>query len=145
MKKIKISVLFVFIVSLLLLLECKQNSNAQKQTTVTADYNSTAKVTFIELGSVNCMPCKKMQPVMHRLEQKYGNQLQVIFYDVWKPNQKKFAKIFGIRVIPTQIFLDRSGHEFYRHEGFFPEYEIDSLLARKGLSISKRNSSDKND
>ncbi len=145
MKKIKISALLVFAVSLLLLFECKQNSNAQKQSTAAPNYNSNAKVTFIELGSVNCVPCKKMQPVMHRLEQKYGNQLQVIFYDVWKPNQKKFAKIFGIRVIPTQIFLDRSGHEFYRHEGFFPEYEIDRLLARKGLSIINRNSSDKND
>jgi thiol-disulfide isomerase/thioredoxin len=30
------------------------------------------KVTFIELGSVNCIPCKQMQPVMKSIEEKYG-------------------------------------------------------------------------
>ena len=42
------------------------------------------KVTFIELGSVNCIPCKQMQPVMKSIEEKYGEQIKVIFYDVWK-------------------------------------------------------------
>ncbi|MFA6542260.1 MAG: hypothetical protein WCT99_11740 [Bacteroidota bacterium] len=27
------------------------------------------EITFIELGSVNCIPCKKMQPVMKAIEQ----------------------------------------------------------------------------
>ena len=42
-----------------------------------------SKVTFVELGSVNCIPCKKMQPVMKAIEEKYGEQISVIFYDVW--------------------------------------------------------------
>ena len=29
------------------------------------------KVTFVELGSVNCIPCKQMQPVMKAIEEKY--------------------------------------------------------------------------
>ena len=49
-----------------------------------------AKITFIELGSVNCVPCRKMQPILKDVEQKYGNQIEVIFYDVWKPDQRKF-------------------------------------------------------
>jgi thioredoxin 1 len=40
---------------------------------------SKAKVTFIELGSVNCIPCKAMQPVMRDLEKKFGNQILVVF------------------------------------------------------------------
>ncbi len=43
---------------------------------------STPKVTFIELGSVNCIPCEAMQPIMKRIEKKYGEQVKVIFYDV---------------------------------------------------------------
>ncbi len=91
------------------------------------------KVTFIELGSVKCVPCKQMQPVMKSIEEKYGDQIDVIFYDVWQPEQKRYAQKYGIRLIPTQIFLDENGKEFHRHEGFYPEAEIDKLLKTKGL------------
>lgn len=91
------------------------------------------KVTFIELGSVNCIPCKMMQPVMEAIEKKYGDQVKVIFYDVWTQEQKKYAQQYKIKLIPTQVFLDENGKEFHRHEGFYPEAEIDKLLQGKGL------------
>lgn len=92
------------------------------------------KVTFIELGSVNCIPCKQMQPIMKSIEEKYGDQVKVIFYDVWKPDQKVYAQKYGIRLIPTQVFLDKNGKEFHRHEGFYPEAEIDKLLKTRGIT-----------
>lgn len=91
------------------------------------------KITFIELGSVNCVPCKMMQPVMKAIQQKYGNQVKVIFYDVWTQQQKQYAQQYKIKLIPTQIFLDENGKEFHRHEGFYPEAEIDKLLQGRGL------------
>ena len=96
-----------------------------------------AKVTFVELGSVNCMPCKQMQPIMKSIEEKYGDQVKVVFYDVWKEDQKKYAQQYGIKLIPTQVFLDANGKEFHRHEGFYPEAEIDKILQSKGLTIKK--------
>ena len=90
-------------------------------------------VTFIELGSVKCIPCRQMQPVMASIERRYGDQIAIVFHDVWKPDQRKFAEQYGVRVIPTQVFLDREGKEFYRHEGFYPEGEIDKLLMKRGL------------
>jgi len=95
------------------------------------------KVTFIELGSVNCIPCRMMQPVMKNIEKKYGDQIKVIFYDVWTQEQRKYADIYKIRVIPTQVFLDANGKEFHRHEGFYPEAEIDKILESKGLKPKK--------
>lgn len=92
------------------------------------------KITFIELGSVNCIPCKKMQPVMKAIEQKYGDVVKVIFYDVWTPEQKPFARQYGVRLIPTQVFLDENGKEFFRHEGFFPEEEIHALFKKRGVT-----------
>lgn len=97
--------------------------------------NLKPKVTFVELGSVNCIPCNQMQPVMKAIEEKYGEQVKVIFYDVWKEDQKKYAKQYGIKLIPTQVFLDEDGKEFHRHEGFYPEAEIDKILKGKGLKI----------
>jgi thioredoxin 1 len=95
------------------------------------------KVTFVELGSVNCIPCKKMQPVMKAIEEKYGDQVKVVFYDVWKADQKQYAEKYGIKLIPTQVFLDENGKEFFRHEGFYPEAEIDKLLQKRGLKLIK--------
>jgi len=100
---------------------------------------SNPKVTFIELGSVNCIPCKQMQPVMKAISAKYGGQVKVTFYDVWTPEQKPFAQRYGIKLIPTQVFLDEKGKEFFRHEGFYPEKEIDKLLQGKGIKpITKK-------
>lgn len=74
---------------------------------------------------------------MKAIEEKYGDQIKVIFYDVWKPEQKKYSQIYGIQLIPTQVFLDENGKEFHRHEGFYPEKEIDKVLQGKGLKPKK--------
>ena len=91
------------------------------------------KVSFIELGSVRCIPCKQMQPVMKSVKEKYINQVNVIFYDVWTPEGKPYAEQYGIQAIPTQVFLDENGKEFYRHEGYFPEEELVKVLKTKGV------------
>jgi thioredoxin 1 len=95
--------------------------------------NTLPGVTFIELGSVKCIPCRMMQPVMKAIEEKYGDQVRVIFYDVWKEDQRKYADKYRIRLIPTQVFLDNDGKEIFRHEGFFSEKDIDAFLQTKGL------------
>jgi len=90
-------------------------------------------VTFVELGSVKCVPCRQMQPVMEAVGKKYGDQIAIVFHDVWKSEERQYAEKYGIRVIPTQVFLDREGKEFFRHEGFFAEEAIDTLLQKRGL------------
>ncbi len=95
------------------------------------------RVTFVELGATWCTPCKLMQPVMRSLESRYGEQLKVIFYNVSSAKERSYAQQYRIRLIPTQVFLDNNGKEFFRHEGFFPETEIDKLLRQQGLSPTK--------
>jgi thioredoxin 1 len=91
------------------------------------------KVTFIELGSVRCIPCQQMQGVMKSIEKKYGTQVKVVFHDVWTPEGKPFGQQFGIEAIPTQVFLDENGKEFSRHVGFFPEEELIKVLKSNGV------------
>ena len=100
-----------------------------------APVDKKSPITFVELGSVNCIPCRQMQPVLKAIEKKYGDQIKVVFYDVWKPEQRKYAEQYRIKLIPTQVFLDGAGKEIFRHEGFFPEGEIDKLLQKQGLKI----------
>lgn len=92
-----------------------------------------AVVTFIELGSVNCIPCKMMQPVMRQVEQKYGSQVKILFYDVWTSAGRPYAQKYGIQAIPTQVFLDRNGKEYFRHIGYFPFEEVEQVLKKGGV------------
>jgi len=107
----------------------------QKQEQKVVSDKKDIKVTFVELGSVNCIPCKMMQPVMADIEKEYGAQVKVIFYDVWTKEGKPYAEQYGIRAIPTQIFLDKDGNEYFRHQGFFPKEEIIKVLKKGGVKI----------
>lgn len=91
------------------------------------------KVTFVELGSVNCIPCKMMKPVMEAIEKEYGNQVQVVFHDVWTAAGKEQGIKYQVRAIPTQVFLDKDGKEYYRHMGFFPKEEVVKILKMGGV------------
>ena len=96
-------------------------------------YTGPVKVTFIELGSVNCIPCKMMQPVMRQIEESYPGQVKVVFYDVWTEQGQPYGMKYGIRAIPTQIFLNAKGVEYFRHAGYFPFEEVDKILKMKGV------------
>ncbi len=93
----------------------------------------TEQIVFVELGSVNCIPCKQMKPVMEAIKKEYAGKVKVVFHDVWTSEGKKYAKKYDIRLIPTQVFLDQEGNEIARHEGFFPQEKIESLLAGQGV------------
>jgi thioredoxin 1 len=117
-----------------LLWNCQGSKSERSEAPGTGIAGSQAKVTFVELGSVNCIPCKAMQPVLKAVENDYGDQVKVVFHDVWKDAEP--GKKYGIRLIPTQVFLDEKGVEFHRHEGFYPKVEIDKILQDRGLKIN---------
>lgn len=89
------------------------------------------KVVMLELGSIGCIPCEKMKPVMARLSDTYKGKLDVIFIDVKKDHDT--ARRFGVYMIPVQVFLDKNGKEFYRHVGFYPYEDIAPVLKRAGI------------
>ena len=111
-----------------------QMENLQSGVTDSIKVQTTnTKVTFIELGSVRCIPCQMMQPIMKSIEEKYPDQVKVVFHDVWTEEGQPFGTKYNIRVIPTQVFLDRNDKEFFRHEGFSPEEELVKILQSKGV------------
>lgn len=95
--------------------------------------SDTVLVTFVEIGSVKCIPCKAMQPIMKAVEEEYKGQVKIVFHDVWTPKGKADAMKYNIRVIPTQVFLDKNGKEYYRHEGFFPKDELIKVIKMQGV------------
>jgi thioredoxin 1 len=111
-----------------------QTAGGEGNVLVTTDLNldfSKHKVTFIELGADRCIPCQAMQPIMREIAEEYAGRIQVVFYDVWKDPRP--ARHYGIQLIPTQLFIDQSGREIFRHVGLFPKAEILHMLKAKGV------------
>lgn len=123
----------LFLFAGLLSMSCNAaNAKADEKKQVATE-EITYLVTFVELGSVRCIPCKMMQPIMRDIEKDYAGQVKVVFHDVWTPEGEPFAASYKIRVIPTQVFLDKDGEEYFRHEGFFPKDELVKILKQKGV------------
>ncbi len=130
----------LFFVAIFFVSSCGQNTRqgekAKTQSQASIDSirsEKKYKVTFIELGSVRCIPCRQMQSVMKSIEAKYGKEVKIDFYDVWTDAGKPYGVKYGIEAIPTQVFLDETGKEYYRHEGYFPEEELVKVLKQKGI------------
>ncbi len=91
------------------------------------------RVTFVEIGAARCIPCKAMQPIMKEVSETYKGQVVVLFHDVWTQQGRIDAEKYNIRVIPTQVFLDINGKEYYRHEGYFPKEGVVEVLKKGGV------------
>ena len=116
----------VLIMSMINIYGASKEPNQQKK-------QKAIKVTFIELGSVKCVPCKMMQPIIEDIKKEYQGQVEVVFYDVWTEAGRPYGEKYQIRAIPTQVFLDKNGKEYFRHMGFFPKNELVKVLKQQGV------------
>ncbi|MCB2188998.1 MAG: thioredoxin family protein [Deltaproteobacteria bacterium] len=91
------------------------------------------QVTLLDFGANQCVPCRMMAPILAEVKQEYAGAAAVVVLDVWQ--ERSLTDQYGIRVIPTQIFYDRSGKEYLRHEGFMPKERIEMVL--KALGVTK--------
>ena len=130
LKKIQVIFLINF---LLITFSCNSQPKPSAANPTAENKEIKYKVTFVELGSVRCIPCQQMQPIMKSVEEKYGSQVKVVFHDVWTEAGAPYARKYGIQAIPTQVFLDENGQEYFRHVGFFPEEELVKVLQQKGI------------
>ena len=90
---------------------------------------------LLDLGASKCVPCKMMAPILEKLAAEYKGKLVVQFIDVWE-NRAEAGK-YGVTSIPTQVFYDASGKEFFRHMGFFSKDDILAKFKEHGVELSK--------
>ena len=91
---------------------------------------------LVDLGAGKCIPCKKMAPILEELKKEFAGRLVVEFIDVWQ--NPKAGDLYGVQMIPTQIFYDAAGKELYRHEGFFSREDILGKWKELGVDLAAK-------
>ncbi|MBM3316716.1 MAG: thioredoxin family protein [Candidatus Eisenbacteria bacterium] len=88
---------------------------------------------LVDLGSRGCIPCKTMAPILEDLTKEYQGRMVVEFIDVQLRREEALG--YGIRMIPTQIFIDAAGRELARHEGFMSKEAILNKWKELGVDL----------
>lgn len=118
--------------------EVTPKNDAMKATVVTITEKVLAEPSLprlLELGSVTCIPCKMMKPILDALEVEYKGSMMVDFIDVWA--DESAGKKYAISSIPTQIFFAADGKEIFRHEGFFAKEAILAKWKELGVDLTE--------
>ena len=103
-------------------------SQSEESMTATSDSASAAASdetglpVLLDLGSTTCVPCKTMAPILDEMRETFAGQFDVRFVNV--KEDATLAREYGVRIIPTQIYLDDKGNELFRHQGFFSREDM---------------------
>ena len=83
------------------------------------------KLTLIDFYSDSCVPCKRMVPVLAKLEEKYGDQIFV--GKVYVAYEQELVEEYKVMSAPTLIFL-KDGEQIERLTGAKKAAELEEIV-----------------
>lgn len=89
------------------------------------------KPTVLDMGEGTCIPCKMMKPIFEELKEEYRGKANIILLEI--SEYRNLARKYQVMVIPTQIFFDRDGNQYWRHKGFLAKEKIEEKLNELGV------------
>ncbi len=92
---------------------------------------ATGKPTLAIFSAASCCGPDKMIPIRDALLKRYDTNINIVYIEPRK--EQILASRYGIRAIPTQVFYDSKGREFFRHSGFYSEKDITNKLGEMGV------------
>jgi thioredoxin 1 len=84
------------------------------------------KPMLVDFWATWCGPCKKIGPYIEELAEKYGDQAIIGKVDV--DDNDNLAIRFGIRNIPTVLFLNKNGEIVDKQVGAAPKAALEAKL-----------------
>ena len=85
---------------------------------------------MLEFGSDKCMSCQQMGQLLYKIKQKHPEAM-IYFVDIYQ--DMPAARKFGIRMIPTQKFLDKEGQVIDTHIGLLKQEIVEKKLHSMGV------------
>jgi thioredoxin len=80
-----------------------------------------------------CGPCRQLSPVLAELQKDYGGKIQI--YKVNTDKEKELAQTFGIRSLPTIVFIPLDGDP-QAAMGFRPKADLETMI-KEILKVEK--------
>lgn len=110
-----------------------QTFNQKVAKTDTQDWKFLGKrPAIIDFYATWCGPCKKMSPILSELAKEYAGKIDIYKVDVDK--ERDLATLFGIRSLPTLLFIPLNGQPAMT-QGALPKEDlkkaIDEVLLKK--------------
>lgn len=75
-----------------------------------------------------CGPCKMVAPVLEELSEEYKDRL--LIYKVDTDAEQELSAVFGIRSIPTLLFIDANGEPILQ-PGALPKHVFKQVIEEK--------------
>lgn len=89
---------------------------------------------LVELGSDSCASCIAMQQVLAELRAHHPDRLEVVSINLMRHPEQ--TRVWRVKFIPTQVFLDGQGRELYRHVGYLPRPAVEERFAALGFPLA---------
>ncbi len=86
---------------------------------------------MIEFGATSCRSCQEMDRLLYSLKQE-NSALPLYFVNVMK--DREAAAKFRIRMIPTQVFIDKTGKVVATHIGLLNREKLLQWLQKYGIA-----------
>lgn len=88
---------------------------------------NTNKPVLVDFHTVWCAPCKKMAPIIDKLEKEFGDDAVVVRIDV--DRSRGLGAAYDIAGVPVFI-LFKQGEAVWQHKGLIAEDELRSVIVR---------------
>lgn len=89
------------------------------------------KPAIIDFYASWCGPCKMLAPVLDELAKEYDGKVYI--YKVDTEVEEELSQAFGIRSIPTMLFVPMNGQPMMT-QGALPKTEIEKIIKQRLLN-----------
>lgn len=90
---------------------------------------------LVDIGSDSCVPCQMMAGELEELARQHAGSVEVVILDVYDKANEDLVRQVGVRVIPTQLFIDPDGKELSRHEGYLSKEDMVQMFKELGYPL----------
>lgn len=110
--------IFLFAIIFFMIFGCKDNRKY--------------KVTLIEIMSNSCEPCiTEYKAMIEELKNEFKNQVKFLIYDTSTEQGAEMAHKYDVIKLPTFIFLDENGVEYFRLKDIIIKDAMAALIKTK--------------
>ena len=88
------------------------------------------KPAIVDFFATWCGPCKALSPIMEELAEEYNGKVDIYKIDV--DQEEELAAAFGVRSIPTLLFIPLKGKPVIT-QGAMPKAELKDMIEKNLL------------